>query len=656
MDNSFFDELKKKYGINLNEQQKLAASHRDGPAVILAVPGAGKTTVLIARTANLILNYNINPLNILSVTFSRASANDMEKRFRTLFGNIIRDGIHFSTIHSFAYYLLRGYSSITGKKFRVVENNGGVNKVSILKKLHYEINGSNINDDELDDLVNSIGFVKNMMIDEKDFKKYNFNIDNFNEIYRRYERFKRENEYIDYDDMLTLSFDILKNNKQILEKFRERYKYIQIDEGQDTSKIQHEIIKLIASPNNNIFLVGDEDQCIYGFRGAYPDAIINFEKIYRGARVFFMEENFRSTKNIVSLANEFIKSNMERHDKNLFTRRDAGEPVRIKFLKDDKEQIEYTVEQLKTLKNLKSTAVLYRNNISAIPIADALDRNRIPFYLRDYKFHFFNHWVVLDIISFMNLSLYPDNIEAFERIYYKFDRYIPRRAVEYLKDNMNCGSCFKAVKEYPDLNPNEMRRLDAFERSFIYLSGRKPKDAIDYIESCLSYKDYLKDNAKRLRYSYESLNLILSDLKLIAENTKTIEEFLNRLDELKRIIENANSNRDKNAVTLSTVHSSKGLEFDNVYMVDLIEGQFPASSSINSSDEDEEKDIEEERRLFYVGMTRAKKNLTLVAINSKNDEKTVCSRFVGEVYSILNPLDDSKSYSSIIEGDKEAIP
>jgi DNA helicase II / ATP-dependent DNA helicase PcrA len=635
MPSNFFNILQDDYNINLNEQQKSAVMHKDGPAAILAVPGSGKTTVLICRTANLIRNYGINPFNILSVTFSKASALDMQNRFNGIFKNLVPEGIRFSTIHSFAYYVVREYSNTTGIKFNVIEDEkSGLNKTAVLKQIYHKVNNAYINEDKLDELVTNISYVKNMMIDEKNLKSSGITIPGFEDIYKQYEGLKRSNNLIDYDDMLTFAYEILKCSPILLNKYRKRFQYIQVDESQDTSKIQHEIIRLIAHPKNNIFLVGDEDQSIYNFRGAYPEAILSFQKVYREAKVLFMEENFRSTKSIVELANMFIKENKKRHNKNLFTKKDIGETAEVIDARSQEDQIKYVVNQLKSIENVKETAILFRNNLSSIALIDALDREKIDFYVRDFKHSFFNHWVVQDIIAFISLAINSEDSDSFERIYYKMNSYISKKSVDYIKRNYKGECVFTSMKKCPDIPVFQVNRIDKLHESFRGLSYKSARDAIDYVEKELMYKKYLDENSERLGYSLENTNSMLSTLKLIAEGTGTIIGFLSRLENLQSIMENAKSNKYKNVVTLSTIHSSKGLEFDNVYMIDLIEGEFPSSGSIKALESRDNTLIEEERRLFYVGMTRARNRLKLIKVNYKNGERVYASRFIDEIVSI----------------------
>lgn len=622
----------------LNSQQKKAVMHIDGPAIILAVPGAGKTTVLISRTANLILNHGVNPQNILSITFSKSSALDMKDRFETTFSSNMASSIKFSTIHSFAFFLIRDYSRETGLKYSLIEGaNSSINKIKIIKDIYKQVNNAFLTEDKLDELLNTMGFVKNMMIDVRDFDEHkNFQIKNFDKIFSLYESYKKENKFLDFDDMLTLSFEILRDNPQILNKFHNRYKYIQVDEGQDTSKIQNEIIRLLASKNNNLFIVADDDQSIYGFRGAYPEELLNFEKRYVNAKVFFMEENYRSTKNIVSVCDSFIKQNTKRYEKNLFTKNESANPVTISKLKNQEDQYDYISSEINKLDDSSSIAILFRNNISTISIVNHLSRSNIPIYMKDSKLHFFRHWVVLDIISFLNLAQDESDDSAFEKIYYKMNAYISKVALNFIKTRDRSSSVFDRLLEFPNFRYFQIDNIRKIKAKFKSILKKKPFDAISYIEKDLDYMSYLKDNCKNFGNSFESVNTVLFHLKSIAIGTNSICEFIDRLNELQTLIENAKDNRGTQAITLSTIHSAKGLEFDNVFIVDLIDGDFPSLSSLEAVHIGDLKPLEEERRLFYVGMTRARNNLHLLSFNYRNDERVFYSSFIHELESLMN--------------------
>lgn len=655
MQNKFFQLLDKKFGICLTKQQKEAVLHKDGPAIVLAVPGAGKTTVLICRTANLILNHKVNPNNILTITFSKSSALDMKNRFISTFSNISNIKPNFSTIHSFSYSVIRYFSKIKKIKYELLEgNNSKINKNLLLKEIYYKTNKTQINEEKLEDLINTISYIKNMMIKPEDINSFNnFGIKNLHSIFIEYENYKKKMGFIDFDDMLTLSLKILENNPGILAQCRKIYPYIQVDEGQDTSKIQNRLIKLLAYPKNNLFIVADDDQSIYGFRGATPHELLNFKNIdYPDAKIFFMEENFRSTKTIVDISNKFIQLNKIRFKKNLYTKNEENEPIKIIKLNDEFEQIEYIIRQLKSIEDLSTTAILFRNNISSVGLIDKLERNNIPFYIKDTKkLYVFNHWVCQDIISFLKLSLDNTDINSFQKIYYKMNGYITKKSVEYIKSTKPNENIFESLINLPELKNFQKRNYSRLKSDFKYLSKLRPYDAISFIENELEYRGFLIDNSRKYGNSFEYSNTIISILKIIAKETNSISEFLARLENLTEILENTKFNKNS-AVTLSTIHSAKGLEFENVYIIDLIDGEFPSSSSIEALESNVIEPFEEERRLFYVGITRAKRNLNLITINFKNGERVLPSRFVQEIEVIGKPLRHDYKIGTTVEHKK----
>lgn len=636
-----YDRLKAEFNISLTKQQQNIIETTDVPLCAMASPGSGKTLVYVIRIANLILNCNVRPENILALTFSRASARDMEDRFLKLFGDIIGGRVHFSTIHSFALQIVIEYEKRAGIHSTVIESEDApISKLKILKDIYCKINNENITEEKVEELTNAIGFVKNMMLEPSDVKEinqYQFDIDNFIPIYQEYEEYKKQNNYIDYDDMLVYALKILQKEPNILNYYRSRYTHIQLDEGQDTSKIQYEIIKLLAKPLNNIFLVGDDDQSIYQFRAAFPEELLNFSKTYPNAKVMFMEENFRSSKDIVDLSSKFIENNKIRYNKKIFTNNPEHKPVAIIRLKDDNEQIQYLIRQLKSIDNLSETAILYRNNISAIRLVECFDREGIPFYIRDAKKSFFSHWAIQDIFAFLDLAHDDTNMEALKRIYNK-GLYISNRMLDYISKGNSSISVFDRLTDYPyfkhSFQKDDMIRL---KWDFKTLAQKSPKQAITFIEEDLGYKKYLQNSSENTGISYENAKNIIANLKIIAENCNTVANFKDRLTYLEQTMEQARFNRNQNAVVLSTIHSSKGLEWDNVFLIDLINGQFPTQNSIDNYYKGDPRELESERRLFYVGMTRSRKVLELITINLKNNEKVEASMFVKEVDRILRP-------------------
>lgn len=622
--------------MNLSKEQMKAMQHIKGPALVLAVPGAGKTTVLIHRTANLILNYKVHPDRILSITFSRASARDMKDRFNSLYGDISHIPVHFSTIHSFSYSVIREYAYKNRIKYTLIEDNKkNLNKYNILKNIYFSINNEYITDEKLETIINSIGYIKNMLITpEKFLSQYKINISNFKQIYRSYESYKRNNNLLDFDDMLTLAIEILNKDNHLLNKYRNRFQYIQVDEGQDTSKAQMEIIKIISHPKNNLFIVADDDQSIYGFRGAYPKGLFEFSKIYKNGKVFYMEQNYRSTKNIVNISNKFIKQNSLRYNKNIFTENDYLEPINIVKVNTVEEQYKYLLNDINSHKDYANSAILYRNNISAIGIIEYLDRDDLPFYMRDNKMNFFNHWIINDILCFFKLAQNPTDIKAFESIYFKMKGFISKKQLNYIKTLNYNQSIFDRLLNCPGINNFYKENFLELKMDFKKLSKLPPYEGISYIEKNLKYKDYLKESCIKSKYTIDTLMTMLYFLKIIASKVENLNELTGRIRYLEYITNKSTEN--KNGITLSTVHSAKGLEFERVYIVDLVDGDFPSTTSIDNFLKGNIESLEEERRLFYVGMTRAKKHLSLITINNRNGKEVRPSRFITELEKLTS--------------------
>ena len=616
--------------MKLSVEQEKAIAHFKGPALVLAVPGAGKTTVLLNRTINLIKNHKINPDSILSITFSKASADDMKERFNNTISDIGSNLVKFSTIHAFCYSLIREYAYINKLNYTLIEDSKNPNnKYNLLKKIYFETNNDYITEDKLDSLLNAIGYIKNMMLTPDEYLDTNkIDITNFKNIYNIYENYKRSNNLIDFDDMLTISQEILQKNNYLLQKYRSKYAFIQVDEGQDTSKAQMEIIYSIAYPKNNIFIVADDDQSIYGFRGAYPKGLFQFNKKFPNGELFFMENNYRSSKNIVSISNKLIKNNKTRYNKKIITDNDFLEPINLIKVESLFDQYKYIIDDIKD-KDISKCCILYRNNLSSIGLIDTLEKNKIPFYMRDTKIRFFNHWIVQDMINFMTFANDTSNIQLYESFYYKMKGYISKVQLNYAKTLDHNKSVFDRIITYPGINDFYKRTLRELKMDFKRISSLKPRDAIKYIEKNLEYDNYLKEQSMKSGNSYENLSSMLFYLKLIANDSNDLNHTIGRLKHLQYLYRN--SKDILNGITLSTVHSIKGLEFERVYIIDLIDGDFPNQSSIDSFDKGESNLMEEERRLFYVGITRAKEHLSLITLKSIGAKLLEPSRFLKEL-------------------------
>lgn len=659
----FFKMLKEKLNINLTNIQKEAVMQTKGTSLILSCAGSGKTTVNVILCANLILNHGMKPERILLVTFSKASAIDMEHRFNKFFGDMIKGRIKFSTIHSLALAIVYDNSRLNGVPYRIIESEGVedeekqeagslnsenrgtqvLSKISLLKKIYISINDDYPSEDRIEELLTDISYVMNTLMDDHDMTEYKSKVPNFAEVFSRYREIKKQKGLLDFDDMIVKAYEILKTDKRILEIYRNKYDFILVDEAQDTSLAQHELIYLLAQPKCNLCIVGDDDQSIYGWRGADSGHMLNIHKRYPGIKILYMEQNFRSTKKIINMAGELIKNNKLRYPKGIYTENEVGSDVDMIKLKNEDAQLKYIMDKIKSGSKYSDHAVLFRNNISAILLSDKLDRAGIPFYFKDQKLSFFKNWLVQDILNCIRFAHDFTDVDTFIKIYYKLNCYITKEMVIYLRKEAAGLSVFKVLGRYPDLKPYQIQKLVEAEKNFTCLDKEvSSKRAINIIECQLGYWDYVVRNMEKANMSIDSPKTVLNILYKISEDAKTKIELLSRLEELRDSIVKSKMNRFKNAVVLTTVHSAKGLEYENVYMIDLYEGEFPCAESISEMTKGNNKLIEEERRLFYVGITRAKKQLTLMSIEQKNAKNVDCSRFLHEAKrAVLPQISDS---------------
>lgn len=616
--------------MKLTIEQEKAKKHFNGPALVLAVPGAGKTTVLLNRIIYLIEEKKIKPEKILSLTFSKSQAVDMKERFKEMAKDMdIRQFPMFSTIHAFSYYIIRYYLKINHRKLTVIEGSNEYNKYNVVRKIFLDINNEYVKDDELEKFFTYYSYIKNSMIDI-DKTKEQFKILNFNKIYREYENFKKEHYFIDFDDMVNLCLEILLEDEKLLNFVRNKFLYIQLDEGQDTSFVQMELIKLIAKPQDNLFIVADDDQSIYGFRGANPKILLNIDKEYKNFTNFFIEQNHRSTKDIVKISNKFIKNNNKRFDKNIYTDSNISIPVSLVKCKTIKSQYKYILKTIRKLQEddlNKDIAILYRNNISALALMNYLNKNNIDFHNNLQKNDFLKHKILYDVLDIVAFSENQTSINLFEKIYYKLNAYIRKNSLKPLDTYNPYMNIFDRLLDEPGINDFYMGKYMKLKRDFKKIEKYDIPKALDYIFFELGYGEYIK-NKSYLDEDNISLNFLIEVYMSIFEDCKCYEDMIIKIEEIKTINKislNSNSN-----ITLSTVHQSKGLEYDSVFVIDLVDGEFPMKPQ--SLDYEERKDeIEEERRLFYVAMTRAKYNLYLIAPTKRNFQECRQSRFYSEI-------------------------
>lgn len=605
--------------LSLTDQQKAAVSAIEGPTLLLAVPGSGKTTVLVSRLGYMIYEKHIAPEDILTLTYTVAATKDMSSRFVKFFGDEYKDRLEFRTINGVCARIISYYSRVIGQEAFELETEEKQRNRRI-SAIYQKIEKDFPNESDVKEIGTFITYIKNMMLSESEIKKLSEQTDyDLTAIYKTYSQSMRAEGKMDYDDQMIYALNILRSSPETLTFFQQKYKYICVDEAQDTSKIQHVIIALLASDNENLFMVGDEDQSIYAFRAAYPEALLNFEKEHKNAQVLVMEENFRSNAKIVEAADLFIQKNTMRHKKVMKAHREAAEDIKLEKLKGREEQYRFLFDVLKDAE--EETAVLYKNNDSVIPLVDRLERNNIPFRIRNAELMFFTNRVVVDILNIIKLAINPSDTAAFMQIYYKMGIYLGKEEAFQL-----CNAAQKRKMSVFDAGKVAKFKNDYTKSAFMdfifdmeTVAHKKPYDAIQFIVYISGYSKYLD----RAHLNADKAFI----LKEIARFTENFGDFFARLEQLKDILKNNEAPKDCKVI-FSTIHSSKGLEYKNVYMLDVIDGIFPDEHDILHMNKDERIVYEEERRVFYVGITRAKDSLTLFDTGSKSSfVSEVCKRF-----------------------------
>lgn len=649
----FFERMEKQTSIRLNNVQKQAVLHTDGPLLLLASPGSGKTTTLNMKIGYLLLEKKVKADKIMAITFSKASAQDMSERFDRFFSGLTNEKVHFSTIHSFAFQVVREWLRKNRKDFQLIEGNiseeelkkgwDGPNvplhKKFILKKLYEDMNGAQISEDEMDELMSYISFVKNRMVEGKKLDRVSVDVKNAASIYQAYEQFKKKDPdrlLLDFDDMLTYGHQILLDDAEILTKYQQQFEYLLTDESQDNSLVQHEIVELLAKPQNNLCVVADDDQSIFMWRGSDVTKLLQFEKTYANATVMTMSQNYRSSQDIVKASNQFIKRNKNRYTKEMFTENAASQPIEIKNMRNYEEQLDYVTEEIKKSRGAEEIAVLYRNNSSAVPLADKLNKAGIDFYMKDIDAKFFKHWIVEDMLNFMRFSYNDRRVDILERIHTKFNAYISKKQIFFLRKNHKQGSVFDTLSG-TDLPDYQHKNIQQAKKRFKDINSMQPDKAIRTIRENLGYDRAITKMAEKFGFNLEHLMGILDTLEKIAEGLGSLKRFADRLKELEKLIQTSKYNKNKSPLTLTTFHSAKGLEYDKVYMIDLINGIIPSKDDMETYRNQETGPMEEAVRLFYVGMTRARNSLELLTYNYKGNERVTESIFVMNVRRIVQP-------------------
>lgn len=632
--------LAERHRILLNEQQKQAIDSSDGAhTLLLAVPGSGKTTVLVARVAGLLLNHSVPPERILILTFNRETAGDMQKRFSALFGELAERLPRFSTIHSFCLSVLRFYGKKMNRPLPALlsEEKAG-EKQEVLREIYRRRTGEYPADDVYESLERSIGYAKNMLMTREDMQQAEFDIERFPTMFADYEDYKRKNRRMDFDDMLTLTLEIFQKFPAILRFFQERYSDILVDEAQDTSLAQHRILQLLSA-RARMFMVGDEDQSIYSFRGAYPQALLSFSQDYPDSRILKMEQNYRCARSIASCANRFIRQNRQRYPKEMAGQRQEEGSIEVIPLRDYSGQYERTLSLLEGLPRGKRAAVLYRNNESAIPLIDLFYRKDIPFYVKESRLSFFTSAAIRDLQAYFQLAIDPTDLDAFSQIYYKLG--YARDVYLFVKERAGgFGNLFDCVLEYPLLKKWQQYRAVEYKRTFAGLRLMRPAQAIDVVEQDLNYDSFIESRMSEgsvKTQTYQKLNAA----KCLAGGLRSIFDFLDKLSSMKQALQERRLVDPASPILLSTLHSAKGMEFDTVILLDLLQHILPDSDSLKERRMGKMDAYESEVRLFYVGATRAKDRLVCFTSDRLNGNDAAPSIFLSDFLRGPKPPEES---------------
>lgn len=603
-ENEEYKQFCQQYGISLNKQQERAVQAVEGANLLLAVPGSGKTTVLVARLGYMILCKNINPDNILCMTFNKQATKDMRQRFCKVFGGQLGHRIEFHTIHSVANQIVKRYAFLARKTPpKLLEDNRAL-IIDILKDQLKEFPSDN----DVAEAQAAITYIKNMSLPADEIPEQGFEIDEMEKVYAKYQEVLAAQRLMDFDDQVVFAVQLLKALPKLLAEYHQRYTYICVDEAQDTSKAQHELLRLLVGSRGNIFMVGDEDQSIYRFRGAFPQALIDFKETYLNPYILWMETNYRSTPEIVNLASRFIARNQNRYPKNMVAHRPSGDAVKRIDVASRKKQYAAIMEIAKEIP--ADTAVIYRDNDSAIPLIDLLSKNNIPYRCPKKEFRFFTNKIVLDVVAFMRLQQNLRDVDAFQRICYKSDFYLDKKTVEYACNNVRRrGVTFlQALKDQAKKFDKIERQVRNFEEYVLKTANMGALEFLRYLDAN-GYGTYMEKN--HLDHNKFELMLVLAD------DNPSVPDFLARLDQL-RVMTADNVKDAKTGIILTTAHSSKGLEYDTVYLMDIYDGQFPGTRVTEVLGRKHNMDlIQEERRLFYVAMARAKNHLYVFAIKGR---------------------------------------
>ena len=609
---------------SLSEVQQKAVTHRDGPMLVLAGPGSGKTMVLTRRVQYLTEICHIPPGEILVITFTKAAAREMKERYLRL-TNSANTAVSFGTFHAVFFQILKlAYGYRADNILRETE------KYQFLREAVYK---QKLEPDDESELIGSIAAeiskVKNDRVNLQEYKATSCNTKSFIAIFNEYDNRLRRSNKIDFDDMLVYCYQLLKERKDILGAWQRKFRYILVDEFQDINQLQYDIVRMLAAPEDNLFIVGDDDQSIYRFRGAKPEIMLHFKQDYPAAKQVLLDTNYRCTRLIVEGACKVIENNKQRFAKKIQANKQEGPPILHHKFRNQDEEYECVVDKIKTYRekggSYRDIAILFRTNTQPRKLVEELISEGIPFRMRDALPNLYDHWIVKDIFAYLHMALEMKmslvKREDLLQVMNRPKRYLGRECLD-----SEVISWEELLTWYDD-KPWVCERIEKLEKDLKMCGHLSPSGALHYIRNIIGYEEYLKEYADYKGRKSEDFFGILDELKELASGFKTLEEWENHIASIRAELLKQAKEREASSdgVILSTMHSSKGLEYRIVFIIDANEGITPHKRVLF------EEDMEEERRLFYVAMTRAKELLYIFSVRKLYGKKAEQSRFVEEL-------------------------
>lgn len=607
--------------MGFNEAQTKAICHKNGPAMVLAGPGSGKTLVITRRVEYLIKKYGVRPEQILVITFTKAAAKEMRERF----AKITKDDrfpVTFGTFHGIYYGILKWAYRMNASNIFSEEE-----KMMLLREV---IAGMELEiEDEkefLQGIASEIGQIKNNRLSLEEYESSNCSDQMFRHIYEEYERRRKLLKKIDFDDMLVLCYELFQKRPDILQMWQKKFQYILIDEFQDINQVQYDVIRMLALPENNLFIVGDDDQSIYRFRGARPEIMLGFSKDYPNAKSIILDVNYRSTKAVVSAARRVIERNKNRYQKEIITVNEQGDNVHIQEVRHPVEESHYVREQIAKAvaagTEPSQIAVLYRTNTEPRALVETFMEYHIPFQMKEHLPNLYEHFIGRDFQSYMRMALGGRDRGDFLMIMNRPNRYIGR-------DSVDRGEIsFENLRKYYMEKDWMVDRIDQLEVDLKVIRRMTPYAAIQYIRKSVGYDLFLNEYAIKRKMKLEDLQELIREMEERAKEFKTIEEWFDHIEKYTEELrmQAVTRTENRNAVSLMTFHAAKGLEYDTVFIIGANEDVTPYKKA------ELPEEMEEERRMFYVAMTRAKKHLTISYVREKNGKAMEQSRFLGELF------------------------